>query len=418
MAGELQTAKASLTAHKGHFTRQRKSLEARQKAFIDQSDNEEAWQLLQKTYKRYDNAWEQLDAAFSVVLLLEDDPATSAAHADCFDIYEQATTEYTRASNIWNAEKQRTDGVGDSGGGAARRVTARSVDSLKPDTLTKSMKPTEFRHWRLRFEDWHTASSFGATDMKSQIAFLRSVLELEISEKVDFTGAADIKTALDTVEQQFMKLYPLINRRVEFLTMQQKEGQTMSEHIVNLTKAGQEADVDSMTPEDLKATRIISSCTNKEMRTKLLEMKPAVANKPTVVELEKVVADFEARKISEDLLTGDKSKNRRTLGRSGPNGPCFRCNEKGHYYKDCKVSKDKLKCTICNTKGLHNTNDRCEGPKNKEKQKKKKVRSRRSRTATPGPGGEGSATETENETDSSPEEEDRNRRVFARRMVA
>ena len=34
MAGELQTAKASLTAHKGHFTRQRKSLEARQKAFI------------------------------------------------------------------------------------------------------------------------------------------------------------------------------------------------------------------------------------------------------------------------------------------------------------------------------------------------------------------------------------------------
>ena len=334
MAGELQTAKASLTAHKGHFTRQRKSLEARQKAFIDQSDNEEAWQLLQKTYKRYDNAWEQLDAAFSVVLLLEDDPAFTAAHADCFDIYEQATTEYTRASNIWNAEKQRTDGVGDSGGGAARRVTARSVDSLKPDTLSKSMKPTEFRHWRLRFEDWHTASSFGATDMKSQIAFLRSVLELEISEKVDFTGAADIKTALDTVEQQFMKLYPLINRRVEFLTMQQKEGQTMSEHIVNLSKAGQEADVDSMTPEDLKATRIISSCTNKEMRTKLLEMKPAVANKPTVVELEKVVADYEARKISEDLLIGDKPRNRRTPGRGGPSGPCFRCNEKGHYYKD------------------------------------------------------------------------------------
>ena len=418
MAGELQTAKASLTAHKGHFTRQRKSLEARQKAFIDQSDNEEAWQLLQKTYKRYDNAWVQLDAAFSAVLLLEDDPVFSRAHADCFDIYEQATTEYTRASNIWNAEKQRTDGVGDSGGGAARRVTARSVDSLKPDTLSKSMKPTEFRHWRLRFEDWHTASSFGATDMKSQIAFLRSVLELEISEKVDFTGAADIKTALDTVEQQFMKLYPLINRRVEFLTMNQKEGQTMSEHIVNLTKAGQEADVDSMTPEDLKATRIISSCTNKEMRTKLLEMKPAVANKPTVAELEKVVADVEARKISEDLLTGDKPRNRRTPGRGGPSGPCFRCNEKGHFIKDCKVPKDKLKCTICNTKGLHNTNDRCEGPKDKEKQKKKKKpRSRRSRAATPGPGGEGSATETENETDSSPEEEDRSRRVTTRRVI-
>ena len=52
----------------------------------------------------------------------------------------------------------------------------------------------------------------------------------------------------------------------------------MSEHIVALTKAGLEADVDTMGPEDWKATRIISSCTEKEMRTKLLEMKPAVAN--------------------------------------------------------------------------------------------------------------------------------------------
>ena len=102
----------------------------------------------------------------------------------------------------------------------------------------------------------------------------------------------------------------------------------MSQHIVNLTKAGQEADVDNMTPEDLKATRLIASCTHKEMRTKLLEMKPAVDNKPTMAELEKVVADFEARKISEDLLTGEKHKNRRTQGRNGPNGPCFRCNQK------------------------------------------------------------------------------------------
>ena len=58
-------------------------------------------------------------------------------------------------------------------------------------------------------------------------------------------------------------------------------------------------------PVDLMTTRIISSCTDKEMRTKLLEMKPAVESKPTIEELEKVVANYEAQKISEDLLKGE-----------------------------------------------------------------------------------------------------------------
>ena len=141
--------------------------------------------------------------------------------------------------------------------------------------------------------DWHTTSSFGTMTMDGQVAFLRSVLDVEISDKVDFTGATTIEAALKRVEDQYMAFYPIINRRVEFMTMVQKEGQLMSEHIINLKMVGKEADVDTMTPEDLMTTRIIASCTNKEMRIKLLEMKPSVENKPSVEELDKVVADFE-----------------------------------------------------------------------------------------------------------------------------
>ena len=307
--------------------------------------------------------------------------------------------------------------MGAAGGGASKRM-AKSVDALKPDVLTKSMRPTEFRNWRRRFNDWYTTSCFDTMPIEGQVAFLRSVLDVELSEQVDFGGAATIKVALDRVEAQFMLIHPLLNRRVEFLTMQQKEGQLMSEHIICLTKAGLEADVDTMVPEDWKATRIISSCTDKEMRTKLLEMRPAVANKPTVVELEKVVADFEARKISEDLLNGGNPRSRR-VQRDATKGECWKCRQKGHFARECPVPKNKLQCTVCNTKGLHNTFEGCQGkkeyPQKGEKKKKKKERSRRS--ITPGPGGEGSATDTENE-DSSPEPEDRNRRVVARRITA
>ena len=72
--------------------------------------------------------------------------------------------------------------------------------------------------------------------------------------------------AIKRLVYDFNKDASQLEEKVEFLTMNQKEGQLMSEHIVNLTKAGQEADVDNMTPEDLKATRLIASCTDKEMR--------------------------------------------------------------------------------------------------------------------------------------------------------
>ena len=167
-------------------------------------------------------------------------------------------------------------------------------------------------------------------------------------------------------------------------------------------------------------TRIIASCTDKEMRIKLLEMKPSVENKPSVEELDKVVADFEARKISEDLLKGDGNRNRRVQRdreQSKPKGECWKCRQKGHFSRECTFPKDKLKCTICNTTGKHNTFEECEGPKKyptKEKKTKKKVKSRRSHL-TPGPDGEGSATESENEDS---EQEGRSRRVDARRVVA
>ena len=408
---ELQQAKSSLASYKGHFTRQKRSFDTRLAAFKNSPEVAENWGVLENAFRKYEKGYEQLETAIVAVQLLDPDPALEAQANEAFTSMEEATAEFSRA-----AKKKKDDGGGVTG--ATSKRVAKSVDSLKPDTLAKSMKPTEFRHWRRRFDDWYTTSCFDSMPIDGQIAFLRSVLDVELSEQVDLGGATTIKEALDRVEAQFMLTHPLLNRRVEFLTMQQKEGQLMSEHIIGLTKAGLEADVDTMGPEDWKATRIISSCTDKEMRTKLLEMRPAVANKPTVVELQKVVADFEARKISEDLLTGGTPRNRRVQKGEPPKGECWKCRQKGHFARECPVPKNKLQCTVCNTKGFHNTFEGCQGKKeypNKDKKKKKKERSRRSQT--PGPRGEGSATDTEGE-DSSPEHEDRNRRVVARRMVA
>ena len=419
---EEEKAKASLTSYKGHFTRQQKAFDRRLDEFKLNPQVVENWGMLDSAFKKLQKGYDQLETAFIAVQLLDANPDYEDQANEAFNSFEEASREISMA-----AKRKANDGGGSigpngsSGTGGPKNV-AKSVDSLKPDTLTRSMKPTEFRHWRRRFDDWYATSCFGTMPIVGQIAFLRSVIDVELSDQVDFEGATTIKQALERVEAQFMLIHPLLNRRVEFLTLVQKEGQMMSDHIVALTKAGLEADVDTMSPEDWKATRIISSCTDKEMRTKLLEMKPAVANTPTVAELEKVVADYEALKVSEDLLrigaTGGDPRSRRTGGPPKRDGDCFKCRKKGHFARECPVPKNQLKCTICNTKGLHNTFDECTGKKEyqpKEKKEKKKKKDKNRRSQTPAPEGDGSATETENE-DSGPE--DRNRRVVARRVVA
>ena len=47
MAEELRKAKGCLKAQKGHFTRNRASVETRLKAVMDEPDNEQAWSVLQ-----------------------------------------------------------------------------------------------------------------------------------------------------------------------------------------------------------------------------------------------------------------------------------------------------------------------------------------------------------------------------------
>ena len=337
---ELQQAKATLSSYKGHFTRQKKAFARRLDELKNHPDVAENWGVFDSAFQKLQKGYDQLEQAFIALQLLEPDPAYETQANAAFNDMEEAVSEFSKA-----AKKRKDDGGDTTGGGAStsKRV-AKSVDALKPDVLTKAMKPTEFRNWRRRFDDWYTTSCFDTMPVEGQIPFLRSVMETELIDQVDFGGAATIKVALDRVEAQFMLIHPLLNRRVEFLTMQQKEGQLMSEHIIGLTKAGLEADVDKMGPEDWKATRIISSCTDKEMRTKLLEMKPAVANKPTVAELEKVVADFEARKISEDLLTGGGHRNRR-VQKDATKGECWKCRQKGHFARECLVPKNKLQCT-------------------------------------------------------------------------
>ena len=433
MEEELATAKRSHNAHKGIFNQRIKAFESRVASFRRSPEVPQNWAEVEYAFGNVKLSYDKLQNAYTEVIIMEHDPGLEAQNQTYWTSMEECNQEFLRAAEAKDKDKVLEAGdrddmkrqledlqrkleeqtLGRAEGGAPPKRIAKSEISLKPELLASSMKPVEFRSWKKKFEDWYGTSNFDVATVENQIAYLRSVMDSDLIDKVDFGGATTIRMALDRVEREFMKTHPLLNRRVAFLTMKQPEGQQMSEFLVTFKQSGKEADVDTMTIEELKATLIIGSCSNKELRTKLLEMRPATANKPTVPELEQVVAAFEARKASEDLLNNG-SRSRRA---DSSQGKCHRCQQKGHFVKDCTVPKWQLECKVCGTKGHHNTKPSCKMGKEEEKEvqpkrpkKKKKVKSRRS--VTPGPNGTGSATDTEGEESSTEATED-TRRVVA-----
>ena len=419
MAEELAKAKKSYNAHKGVFGRLAKTFEARLANFQKNPETAHNWTELEEIFTKVKKSYDKLDEAFTNLEILETDAEGTNLQGQFKGYYnsmEDYAKEFAIAAEMETKDRviadagredmkkqleelqRKLEAQATGGAAAAPKLVAKSEISLKPEVLTKSMKPVEYRSWVKKFNDWYGTSNFNLTTVENQVAYLRSVMEAELVEQVDFTGVASIDAALARVEQEFKKTHPLLNRRVTLLTMKQPEGQLMSDHLVAFKQVGQEADVDTMTPEDLKAVLIISSCTNKELVTKLLEMNPTVADKPSVAELEKVINDFEVRKKSEELLNPDPKSRRVDASKV----TCFKCKQKGHFWRDCKEPADK---TEQKSKGDYSSS------RTKKKKGKKKEKEKSRRSQTPAPNGEGSGTETEAE-DSSPENgEDRGRRT-------
>mgnify|MGYP003320628885 CR=1 FL=1 len=409
MAEDLAKAKRSYNAHKGVFGRLAKTYEARLASFMKNPETVLNWTELVEIFNKVKKSYEKLEEALTSLEILDDPDGTDwqAQFKTFYNSMEDYAKEFGKAAEMETKDRvlagagredmqkqleelQKKLDTASGGAAAAPKLMAKSEISLKPEVLTKTMKPVEYRSWVKKFKDWYGTSNFNLTTVENQVAYLRSVMEAELVDQVDLDGATSIDEALARVEQEFKKTHPLLNRRVTLLTMKQPEGQLMSDYLVAFKQVGKEADVESISPEDLKAVLIISSCTNKELVTKLLEMNPTVADKPTVAELEKVINDFEVRKKSEELLNPDPKSRRVDASKA----TCFKCKQKGHFWRECKGPADKSEQRTKEEYGPGRT-------KKKKGKKKEKERSRRSQT--PAPNGEGSATETEGE-DSSPEE--------------
>ena len=440
----LSVETSRMRAFKGHFNKANAAFAERLAVYKAHPGVKEIYRQLVESYDKLKRQYDKCDSQYQLMQELEPSQEgwiqkydeTYALMDAAMAEYNAAVIDFTRQDADMEREdkgdlqqqledlKDQLEGMAGAAGAAAgpKRI-AKAEQSLKPDTLTSSMTPSEFRIWQEKYNDYSNASYLESLPLKSQIPYLKNCVDAELLSQMNLDDATTIKGAMDIIEKQFMTHHPMINRRVNMMRIQQKEGQLMSEHVTLLKKAGREADVDHMTPDEFKAVLIISTCNDQELLGKLLEVNK---DRPTVDELDRVITSYESRKLVKDNLSTapHKHQNRRTPADTSAM-TCYTCARSGHMARDCRFPKNKLWCSVCKVKS-HNTGAlaKCKQKEEKKdnqdngqgarvkKKKKKGANARRSQTPHP----EGSGNETETEGEESEAEPDQTRRARARRV--
>ncbi len=119
-------------------------------------------------------------------------------------------------------------GAGEGAGAGARGThqVLRTVNDLKPETLTFESTPEVMRVWRERFEAYHRASKIGVEEPTIRMAFLKATLDIELQRdlagRVDPAEDQDIEAIANKVEEIFKERYPIFTRRLKLFSARQK----------------------------------------------------------------------------------------------------------------------------------------------------------------------------------------------------
>ena len=113
--------------------------------------------------------------------------------------------------------------------------------------------------------------------------------------------------------------------------------------------------MDKINTEKLVAHVILAVCQDEDLLKKLLEIKEEDLSEDSIKEVCNKWEVVNAKKLGLKKNVKKGGIARQVQGKEAM--ICYRCQRKEHISKECKLPKDKLKCTHYNTVGRHLTND-------------------------------------------------------------
>ena len=144
------------------------------------------------------------------------------------------------------------------------------------------------------------------------------------------------------------------------MQLRQSRGEPPATYNARLKSLALEADIATMTAEELMSTMMITGLTDEELKSELLKL-----DNPSVADLDKATENY-MRKRNDMKRTSDVSKayvakqtgggGNRKSQESNSNGnknklTCWACGYEGHRAPECRKKKESLYCKKCKKNG-------------------------------------------------------------------
>jgi DNA-binding protein Fis len=363
LAALVEAKKRALAGFKGHLTRAVNAL-VKQATFVSKNPPTDAHVvMLEKLHQKMLDQEKKLVQRVEEVADLDLDNAEAyhkdldgycASVQDATDLYSLTLVEVHKALAAPVPTVSASPSHGPAGG-----QRPRSVDALKPNTLSRDATHVIFTSWLARLRAWFDASHFELSGKTEQHHYTYACLDDYLVERIKskVRATTDVFGGADTIEgllrAEFDATHPLFVRRHEFFKTKQSIGQRFSDWANSLRAQGDECQLAELTPDSVYSLRYVVGCIDNDLLQKLLETDGELAS------MNRAVAEYEVRKVTTVSTStkvsgiglnqssrgssssagcpgcGDSSCNDRKTCRA-KDSTCNWCLRKGHWAAVCK----------------------------------------------------------------------------------
>ena len=409
---EIKALERSISAMKGHFTRQSNNTKVYMDAY-EKTPSTFSRQQLETEALRLQSTADKIQDLYLELQTIDESTVKSATEkaAEHAKIYHKARDDI--AFCLANVEIPTAPDTGPPAPAPVPARTGRSDPGLEPQKLGSSNNLPEFRRWVSRFTAHCRSNQYVTEPLAVQQEIFRKYLQDDMICRLDHliledtqvfppdpaTLADGVETppcCLGILEEEFSRIYPLLSRRLDVFRTKQKEDQLFTKFLAEFKARVREADLDTIRPEDLQAFLVLILTTDKELQERFFKLEDL-----SLESMENEALRYEAQKRQMGAVSGKstvnqvkgkgkgkkKGKNRgrsKSKGRSDNNGRsksrprdgskdgesededkgkqesqrrwkrikgrCYHCGSKNHNSADCEV-KDNLTCNDCGKPG-------------------------------------------------------------------
>ena len=391
-AKELEALKRQFYSRKGQVTTKRGNL---QRA-IDKIKSQDSWsEFSEKTIvSRVAEMEEQLkqlellaEKLQEKISELEDDEEARKQMKDTWDQYEQyldpcneATDKAMDVLNDLRKAKARPAQTptrsGDGGGNGAARERYKDNSSMKPEKLTLEHSVSWLNEWMKKIKVYVSSSNMETFPEDIGQGYIMTCLSDDLIKKIRprindhlpiYAANRHSKGLIDIIEEEFLREFPMITRRLELFNIRQEENESFSDLQTRLLSLLDGAAYEDITPDKLKSMLLLIAVRDKKLREQLL-----LTKSDNYEVLRETGLAYQAMTTANDKLSNDaahannaypkgrkKSSNFKRSGggkdngkewRKGPpvkDGKCTACGRNGgcqDLKEGCKARENKCNC--------------------------------------------------------------------------